>query len=267
MNKQRIYDQIIAEERQRRDAVYATALLNDSFAKLDLEVRNLTLDMARATTKTKEAEIAKKLKDATPKRDIAFAKSYKIKDLEKELKTKLFLLSGLTKIKTDFSKPPIGLENVYNHLETFVREFPKNKKPNRVISGPTGTGKTYAVQTLGNSLIESRQSVLYVTAFQLINRFKSYCFERDQLAFDDMIECDVLIIDDLGTEPVIKNITDEYLYNLINERYTRGKSFIITTNLDRDMMTERYGDRISSRVFAKETTAEIKLGGIDLRTK
>lgn len=281
MNKQQIYNQILQEQReheqlekQRRDSAYATALLDETFAKLDSEVRRLTSEIGRGVKpKSKEAELTKALKIATDKRDKVFAKYYKPTttpkaDINKELRSRLLLASGLGNAQSgDFKSVPTGLEKSYTSLSIFATKFPATKKPNIIISGPTGTGKTYAVQTLSKALVDKSHSVLYVTAFSMVKRFKDYIFERNFSALDDMLECDVLIIDDLGTEPVIRNITDEYLYNLINERYVKNKSFIITTNLDKEMMTERYGDRIASRVFAKDTTAEIKLTGIDLRSK
>jgi len=277
MNKEQIQKQLLREfnerealEKQRRNAAYTTAHLDDAFVKLDQEVRRLTSELGRGVKpKSKEAELIKALEIAKTKRNNAFEKCYKSAkqptfNLANEVKNKLIELSGIpySQIK---QTPPTGLEKPYTLLSTFAGKFPNVKKNNIILTGATGTGKTYAIQSLGKQLLDNNHSVLYITAFSMVTRFKQYIFDKDESAFNDMLDCDILIIDDLGTEPVIRNITDEYLYNLINERYVGGKSFIITTNLDKQMMTERYGDRISSRIFAKDTTAEIKLTGADLR--
>jgi DNA replication protein DnaC len=83
------------------------------------------------------------------------------------------------------------------------------------------------------------------------------CFGRDDEQINDYLDCDVLIIDDLGTEPTIKNVTQEHIYNILNERLVNKRAFIITTNLDPNAIMERYDQRIARRILAKENECPV----------
>jgi len=162
-------------------------------------------------------------------------------------------------------KPVPTLATEYGKLAVYASKFPKTNKPNVILTGDTGTGKTYAMVYLGTELIENKVFPLYTTAFGLVDRFKRFIFEREERAFADLLECEILLIDDLGTEPRIPNITDENLYNLVNERLLANRPFIISTNLTPDELIDRYGERIAGRILAKETTSVIRFVGKDMR--
>ena len=83
---------------------------------------------------------------------------------------------------------------------------------------------------------------------------------------DGVLNCDVLIIDDLGSEPNIKN-TEEYFYSLFNERLSKNKSTVITTNLNLNQLLLRYGERTFSRLCNKANSLSIKVVNTDLRLK
>ena len=84
--------------------------------------------------------------------------------------------------------------------------------------------------------------------------------------FDCLTNCDLLVVDDLGTEPVYNNVTVEYLVALISTRLDIKKPFIITTNLNANELKARYNDRLASRLNDKQTTRFIEFKGVDLRT-
>ena len=73
------------------------------------------------------------------------------------------------------------------------------------------------------------------------------------------------MIDDLGTEPMLKNVTVEYLLLVIEERQTKGRATLVTTNLDTDGILLRYGERIYSRLSHKQRSKIIEMNGKDLR--
>jgi DNA replication protein DnaC len=75
------------------------------------------------------------------------------------------------------------------------------------------------------------------------------------------------VSNDLGTEPVIKNVTQEHIYNIINERLSNERAFIITTNLSPKDLADRYDERISSRILSGSINKVIELKGGDLRGK
>ncbi len=74
-----------------------------------------------------------------------------------------------------------------------------------------------------------------------------------------MLDCDVLVIDDLGTESTLKNVTKEYLYTVINERWLHGKTTVITTNLTPAELMNRYGESIASRILDKNKAIALLL--------
>lgn len=122
-----------------------------------------------------------------------------------------------------------------------------------VFSGGTGTGKTFLASCIANSLEKKGDSVFFLSAFAL-NRFFINCFEAQSYHSISLLsECDLLIIDDLGAEPIYKKITLEYLKLVLDERFAHKKPTVITTNLDRDKILERYGERIYSRIFNEES--------------
>ena len=104
----------------------------------------------------------------------------------------------------------------------------------------------------------------YKTAFELNELARLYHIGKSY-DFTDCLNADVLLIDDLGTEPVLKNVTKEYLYNLINIRQINNRATLISTNLSLDNIIERYDERIFSRLANKNLSATIQLFSKDKR--
>ena len=179
---------------------------------------------------------------------------------KKELTRRLRALSGLPAKLPKENKLP-DFKKIYDTLDKYISSFPTHK--NIVFIGAAGTGKTYAAQYVGAKLLDRGFSVLYITAFSLVQKFKEFIFEGSSI--DWFLSCDLLIIDDLGTEPKIKNISDEYLLNVINERMAHERPFIITTNLAPDDILARYDERLTSRILSKQTSVVIEMKGKDLR--
>ena len=91
--------------------------------------------------------------------------------------------------------------------------------------------------------------------------------EEKEYMLDPYINTDILFLDDLGSENKINNVTNEYLYLIINERMQNGKKTVITTNLDFAQIQESYGERIFSRLMHKQQSLKIYFDGRDLRIK
>ena len=141
---------------------------------------------------------------------------------------------------------------------------------NILLYGDTGTGKTFLTNCIARELLNSTHSVIYLTAIELFDKLSKKDFNKDYGKTDTydefdaeyLTECDLLIIDDLGTE-MCNSYTASKLFYIINERLLRKKSVIISTNLSlRDIM-----DTYSERVFSRITSAYrfIKLFGDDIR--
>ncbi len=153
---------------------------------------------------------------------------------------------------------------VTKKLDTYIAKFPNTKLKNIILMGGTGTGKTYCVKLVTFEIRQKGYSVNFTSTYNLIKRMKDNLYGQDASAPAEFINCDLLVIDDLGTEPTINN-GDELLYTVINERYTNNKAIIITTNLDKKQIETRYEQRLFGRIFDQNRTAEITLKGKDLR--
>ena len=169
-----------------------------------------------------------------------------------------------SKAPANFKTTKPEFKNLYVQFDNWCNKFPAGK--NLILRGQAGTGKTYSTHVIANVLMQKGFSVLFTTAFGLVERFKKYVQSfNDETQTDVLFDCDLLIIDDLGVEPIIKNITHEYLFNVINERLAHAKPFIVTTNLDEPALKQRYDQRIVSRILSKETSVVIQFSSKDLR--
>lgn len=154
----------------------------------------------------------------------------------------------------------------YTWLQNWCARYPNITKTNVNIIGGAGTGKTFLLECVANELINKNCSVCFKTAFELNELARLYHIGKSY-DFSDMLNVDVLLIDDLGTEPILKNITKEYIYNLINVRQNNNRPTFITTNLSLDNILSRYDERIFSRLGNKNLSINILLSSEDKRLK
>ena len=141
---------------------------------------------------------------------------------------------------------------------------------NVLLTGKTGSGKTYLLTACANLCAEQNKSVLLLTSYTLNGMFLDAHLSdlaTHQAIMDSLVDVDVLLIDDLGTENVYKNVTAEYLFSVLNERIARKKQTFISTNLALNEIRERYDERIFSRVVDQSTTLVAELTGADKRIK
>ncbi|MEL7649617.1 MAG: ATP-binding protein [Sedimentibacter sp.] len=161
-------------------------------------------------------------------------------------------------------------QNMYNILETsedFCINFHKASM-NLLFYGGTGLGKTFMCNCIAKALIDKEVSVLYETAFSLFEIVENHKFnkqaetEENRMNYNMIFDCDLLIIDDLGTE-FNNSFTNAELFNIINERLITERKTIISTNLSLEQLRDTYTDRIMSRVF--NNFVPLKFYGMDLR--
>ena len=160
------------------------------------------------------------------------------------------------------------IQKIYAHMQEYCQKFRTTERRNVLLLGNTGTGKTHLISCICNRLIKRGENVFALTAFELINRALAYhtTFDEKKLSYlAPVLSCDLLVIDDLGTESIFKNVTLEYLYLIINERLIKARHTVITTNLSPDALQARYGARIASRLLDKKHTYVAALGGSDIR--
>ena len=148
----------------------------------------------------------------------------------------------------------------------FIDDF-DNKPKNLFFYGDTGVGKTFLSNCVAKELLEKGYSVIYFTAFQLFDILSKGVFSKDAdaiAAHQNIFDCDLLIIDDLGTE-FSNSFTSSQLFLCVNERILRQKSTIISTNLNMNNMVDLYSERTLSRISSNYSI--IKLFGDDIRIK
>lgn len=163
-------------------------------------------------------------------------------------------------------------QNMYYILE-ISEDFCSNfydTNMNLLLYGSTGLGKTFMCNCIASALLRKEISVLYQTAFSLFEIIETHKFnkqiesEENKINYNMIFECDLLIIDDLGTE-VGNSFTNAELFNIINERLITNKKVIISTNLSLEQLRDTYSERITSRVF--NNFVPLKFYGEDLRYK
>ena len=151
-----------------------------------------------------------------------------------------------------------------------AREVCLDGKTNILLTGNTGSGKTYLLTACANLCMQHNKSVLLVTAYSLNASFLNAHlsdFESRQAIVDNLIDVDILVVDDLGTETIYKHVSAEYFFAVLNERIARGKQTFISTNLTLADIREKYDERIFSRLVDPNTTFVAQLTGEDKRIK
>lgn len=150
----------------------------------------------------------------------------------------------------------IRAEFIVRTAKSFADNFGK-RGDNLLLIGNTGTGKTHISTAIAKEIITRGFDVLYDSAQNIISDFETDKFKSGYSAqyepkAEKYLECDLLIIDDLGAE-FTNQFTVSCLYNLINTRKNRGLSTIISTNLSAEELTAKYEGRISSRIIGEYT--------------
>ena len=147
------------------------------------------------------------------------------------------------------------------------RRYAQNFTPqagNLLFSGATGLGKTFLSACIARQVADRGYSVVYETAIRLFSDVESEKFggEEQRGLSRKYLACDLLIIDDLGTE-MTTQFTISALYNVVNTRMMENRATIISTNLAPETLEGRYSPQIASRVLG--TYRLLKFAGSDIR--
>lgn len=150
--------------------------------------------------------------------------------------------------------------------QNFVKNFDSDYL-NLFFYGTVGTGKSFLSCCAAKELMDRGKIVIYFSASQLFDALSKSTFDKDSNESlsgisDDIYECDLLIIDDLGTE-LTNSFVSSRLFSCLNNRHIRKKPTVITTNLSLGELRDRYSDRIFSRITSNYTVC--KLTGPDIR--
>lgn len=147
--------------------------------------------------------------------------------------------------------PRENMEAIFNECVAYAEGFSK-ASGNMLFCGGCGLGKTFLSSAIANRLIEKGTDVLYVSSnavFPILEdkHFGREVSERAEYIMRKINDCELLILDDLGSE-FVTQFTCAELFRIINNRLLNGRKMIISTNLNRNMLANTYTERIASRI-------------------
>lgn len=164
--------------------------------------------------------------------------------------------------------PRENMKNIYMSCINYVRNFDAHDK-NLFFIGKPGLGKTFLCNSIAKDLLDAGKSVIYQSSPDLIDTIRKYKFDFDKEDenapyLEELYNCDLLIIDDLGTE-LSTQFSNLAIYNILNRRLLNNKKIIISTNLNTDELMSTYSERIYSRILGN--FGMYKFFGDDIRLK
>ncbi len=171
--------------------------------------------------------------------------------------------------ETTGQTPRDNMRNILATAKKYVQDF-QDEPSNLLLYGNTGVGKTFLTNCIARELLDQSHTVVYLTSLRLFDILETYKFDR-YLSHEEkdasaayILDSDLLIIDDLGTE-LNNSFTSSQLYHCIDVRLNHRRSTIISTNLSFDDLRERYSERIFSRLTSSYIL--LKLTGDDIRLR
>lgn len=188
--------------------------------------------------------------------DVEYNKSniYNIKNQNFQNFNELFYSDEINEPKyhSDIS-PRENIKLIKDICFNFIKNFEKSEEKNLLFTGNTGLGKSFLSSCIANELIKQRKTVLYQTAPVMLDTIIDYRFGKSNNSniLDSILNVDLLIIDDLGTE-CVNNMKFTELFNIINTRLLNQKNItktIISTNLSLQNLYNTYDERIVSRII------------------
>ncbi|MGE5628416.1 MAG: ATP-binding protein [Solirubrobacterales bacterium] len=191
---------------------------------------------------------------------------YNNSDLKKMLKDKNFSnfdleLFSSAKKASEPKSPRKNIEDTTNICWNFIEHFNESEENILFFGGP-GTGKTFLSNCIAKELLDRGIFVVYRTSEELISDLRTIRFENDSDLEELLLKCDLLIIDDLGSEQ-ISEFSKTELFNLINRKLLKGNKMLISTNCGLDALSAMYSERIASRLLGDFKLC--KFYGEDLR--
>ena len=148
--------------------------------------------------------------------------------------------------------------------EQYAENYPDVPVKDMLLMGQSGLGKTFLMYAMAKKLIQRGQNVLIISAYKFLDVARKAYMSGNVEELDTLMDADVLMIDDMGVEPLMENITIPQWFNLINERQLRGKGTILSTNLMEDELRRRYTERIASRLMNNTQCRLVQFAGEDV---
>jgi len=158
-----------------------------------------------------------------------------------------FNLYPTHKIGNEKDTPRKNIEKIYDRSLAYIDNF-KSHSDNLLFYGNSGTGKTFLSTCIAKELLDKGYLVVYKTSDELIKDLRDLKFNSNKILEELIFNCDLLVIDDLGSES-ITDFTRAELFNLLNKRLLTKKRMIISTNLTLEQLLQQYSERITSRLL------------------
>lgn len=149
--------------------------------------------------------------------------------------------------------------------EAYAKALPAPEKPNILLLGMPGLGKSYLGNAIAYEALANGVDAERVTAYAFVQTVLRDIRERTETALRYQT-VPLLVLDDLGSEPNISNVTFEWLFAVVNERTLAGRATVCSTNCTLKQLSDRYDERFMSRLCDKNTTQVLQLTGENLRT-
>ena len=165
------------------------------------------------------------------------------------------------------TSPYIQMSKILAYCRNYAEKFRKNSE-SLLMKGATGLGKTHLSLAIANEVIKKGFGVIYASAPSLMTRLEKSYFSKsdDDSALNMLIESDLLIIDDLGTE-IHGQFSVSLLYNIFNSRMLLNKPIIINTNLTMRELEKIYTERFVSRINGNARKLDFLGDDIRIRRK
>lgn len=191
-----------------------------------------------------------------------YRNALRVKSYESSGLSRLLEKQGFDSFSLDFysGREKAIMKKNFDDLMSFASNFPSDKR-SFLFCGGTGLGKTHLSTAVAKKLLDSGYDVVYETAQNVFSDFERDKVELSRSRFDfnitqkkpvsdKYLECDLLILDDLGTE-LVSQFSVACLYNIINTRLNKGLPIIASTNFSNEEIRKIYHDRITSRLFGE----------------
>ncbi|SDN33744.1 ATP-binding protein [Acetanaerobacterium elongatum] len=215
-------------------------------------------------------------------RDTGYVDGVMCECMKKELKAEAYkrlnalsplTLSGFEQFKLEYysdqpdaSKvvPRVKMLEIYNYCVKYANTF-SLQSPSILMLGSAGLGKTHLSLSIAAKAIDKGYGVVYGSAQNLLRSVEVEHFSKDSdesNSLASLLECDLLIMDDLGTE-FQTAFTSSAVYNIVNTRMLTGRPTIISTNLTFDLMKKAYSEKVVSRLAGSYSM--LRFVGSDIR--
>ena len=150
--------------------------------------------------------------------------------------------------------------------ERYADAFPDTSARNLLLSGASGLGKSFLMNCVAQRVLSRGFTVARVTAPKLVTVMRRYHFNgegAEEVA--QWTDAQLLLLDDLGAEPMIENVTLVHLFGILNDRMTARRHTLISTNLTMVELVQAYTERMTSRLLDVHATQVLSFAGRDVR--